>query len=269
MILLMEIILVCLPVESVVDLLSAVGSYKMVPQSLLPVRCSIVDTRYPPLNSCHRQEPRGRHQLQSANSSAMSSNHTGSICSNSYNEATAELDPIVADYDKPPPPPPEYTWSDPSCQGILGLTLKEALDELRTENSTEKGGDCHYCNDGSSNDNDNDAYRSDMAALFSNPAMIQQIQRSLGEALQSPILDAPAALMRGRIDHYNRHNTKWRWAVDDVEFRPRHALTDRNRPKKTQRSLWDLLEDEDTNDSSQSRKRPKLNLEILAYNDLE
>ena len=76
----------------------------------------------------------------------------------------------------------------------------------------------------------------------------------------------PAALLRGRIDYYNRVEGRWEIMVDNAELRPR-ALLDPNRKKRTRErpSLWDVS-------LRQEKRRPTTTLEgklqVLVYDDL-
>jgi hypothetical protein len=106
-------------------------------------------------------------------------------------------------------------------------------------------------------------------------SMVEQIMKSFGEAIaesQRTRADGdsrtggPAALLRGRLDHFNRLNTKWRLIVHDAEIRPRAPL-DKNRRKRERPSLWQISEEKYP--TRQGAPPPaKCTLEILAYNDL-
>uniref|UniRef100_A0A7S1Y2K2 Uncharacterized protein n=1 Tax=Grammatophora oceanica TaxID=210454 RepID=A0A7S1Y2K2_9STRA len=75
---------------------------------------------------------------------------------------------------------------------------------------------------------------------------------------------APAAILRGRMDHYNRVDHRWRIAVEDAELRRRASHTKPSHRRKGRISLWEASEKEHPN-----AKRLKVDgtLHILAYGD--
>jgi hypothetical protein len=123
--------------------------------------------------------------------------------------------------------------------------------------------------------------------------------------VQRPRLLAPAALVRGRLDHYNRNNGKWRIVMDKVTFRSRRMNLERDggRRKRSEKpSLWHVSREQfqppttsvsqpplavanddaaqgkdyttDKRDSDMKKMSPVarprgITLQILAYNDLE
>jgi hypothetical protein len=76
---------------------------------------------------------------------------------------------------------------------------------------------------------------------------------------------APAALLKGRLRHYNRHGDKWLIVVDDAEIRERVPL-DKKRRKRERPSLWDISQESSPNQAPPSTK---CTLQLLAYNDIE
>jgi hypothetical protein len=151
-----------------------------------------------------------------------------------------------------PPPPAEKVSRDCSCFGMLGMALQDALQELQTES-------CEDC---------------PAAALNVTPGVLDRIMQSLGEEVaitqQNPPVDAPAALLRGRLEHYNRLNKKWRLVVKDAELRQRNPL-EGNRRKRERPSLWQVAEEQRQAkpDQDSSGVSKSINLEILAYNDID
>jgi hypothetical protein len=156
-------------------------------------------------------------------------------------------------WDGPPPPPTlDLVEGDPSCQGTVGFCLLDALKELQNEDAEEVEQDCFMTTD-----------------------KVERIMKSFGQAVaQSQTREmlpsdgstqqAPAALLRGRVDHFNRRINKWRIVVENAEFR-RHVPLDRNRRKREMHSLWNVSEEKLPLPATPPSKRCKL--EILAYND--
>ena len=147
-------------------------------------------------------------------------------------------------WNEPPPPPErESVISDLSCQGTLALTLRNALQEFQER---EQSIDIDRI----------------MQAFGEAVAQSQQEQFQLEAADNTITPDvplAPAALLRGRVHHYNRLGTKWRFLVEDVEIHPRKPL-DKHRRKRERHSLWI--------DAQEPVMRiPRL--ELLLYDDME
>lgn len=136
----------------------------------------------------------------------------------------------------PPAPDANLVMNDPSCHGILGLTLQQALQEDEEQEQD-----------------------------FTN-AILKRLGASIAETQnkQTTTSTTTCALLRGRIDHYNRRNSKWRIVVKDATLRKRYPL-DKRRRRKERVSLWQVAAE---------KKMPSdhdVNLdttEILAYNDL-
>ena len=167
-------------------------------------------------------------------------------------------------WDGPPPPPDaELVESDISCVGVLGLTLKSCLEEIQIEDISKPS-----------------PKRMDDEKV---DAILKSLGRAVAESQaeqNSPIRNndgggsnkkravvtaatAPAALLRGRLDYFNRRNSKWRLVARDVEIRKR-GLLDPGRRRREKPSLWL---------TSQERQPAELPLkssmlEILAYDDI-
>jgi hypothetical protein len=159
-------------------------------------------------------------------------------------------------WDGPPPPPdPETVIGDLSCQGTIAITLRDALREFQQE---------------SMKDSPNFQFDIDriMQSFGEAVAQCQQDQYTFEVNAQrnddnnNDVEMAPAALLRGRVNYYNRLESKWRFVVDDVEILPRQPL-DKNRRKRERPSLWTLPQRKDEPPVKIQR------LEILIYNDIE
>jgi hypothetical protein len=152
---------------------------------------------------------------------------------------------------------------DLSCQGSIGLALQQAL----VNQETELGGD-----------DDTDINCSDKHIKLDQPA-ISQILQSFGMAvshtqreqrdLQMGVevastcsFSAPVAVLRGRVDHFNRCGAKWRIMVHDAQIIERKPL-DKYRRKSERPSIWEVMNETQSNPLKIRR------LEILAYNDIE
>jgi hypothetical protein len=81
---------------------------------------------------------------------------------------------------------------------------------------------------------------------------------STGEDSKNP---APAALLSGRLDHYNRVGQNWRIVLDDIKLQSRLPL-DRNRRRSDHHSLW-KVDSVEQNEISIPGKA-----QILAFDDL-
>jgi len=191
--------------------------------------------------------------------------------------------------DGPPPPPLTDAIHDLSCQGIIGITLHQALLNVIKESTgaatIEKDGEDHK------EENQDEEPASSQRALLDQQAVLRIVQ-SFGEAVvqsqhnecaalpaanqhktddselsgNHEMTIAPTALLRGRLDHYNRLNGKWRFVVQGAQILPRKAL-DRNRRKRERPSLWQVASVEASTAAEPAVKIP--HLEILAYNDIE
>lgn len=159
----------------------------------------------------------------------------------------------------PPAPPAELVSNDFSCQGTLGLTLRQAITELVAEDQ----------------DKDLEGVDNESQTKFL-ASMVEDTVKSLGRAIattqqnrleQRRSSSRPAALLRGRIDHYNRQGSKWRILVHDAEIIRRYPL-DRSRRKRELPSLWDVCSDKAALKPDKTESAT-LKVEVLAYNDLE
>jgi hypothetical protein len=130
---------------------------------------------------------------------------------------------------------------------------------------------------------------------YSQELQQQQKQQGTSTAATNASVEPPAALLKGRLEHYNRRNTKWRIVLKDVDFQRRRPL-DKNRRKRERISLWQVGREQqqqqqsgnsnsngngNTGESASTTTMPlptqttnnsttsNYTLEILAYNDLE
>jgi hypothetical protein len=79
----------------------------------------------------------------------------------------------------------------------------------------------------------------------------------------------PKALMRGRVDHFNRVSGKWRIVATNVEIRPRVNLDTTHKKRKRDRSsLWDTSGNAIMEDPSENSIQLKGTVQILAYDDV-
>ena len=152
-------------------------------------------------------------------------------------------------------------------QGILGQCLQEALNDIVAEDEAiekEKSA--------SKSDDENDEECSDNAApkessLCLKKHMADNVMQEFGRAVartkwnstKNPQKEPPAALGRGRLDHYNRFHGKWRIIVRDAHFKRRGTL-DKNRRNRNPPPLWEALPTRATSDT--------MSFQILAYDDL-
>jgi hypothetical protein len=179
-----------------------------------------------------------------------------------------------------PLPPADIIMNDPSCLGILGITLRQALSDLQ-QGSVRRLDDASVDNsvdDACSTADEEKAIHNSRAEDDNEkPAstkltteMVDRVMKSLGEAVvqqqKECFATAPAALLRGRVNHFNRRNSKWRIVVDDGEMRRRRQLDQHRKLRRTERpSLWDVA----TRKNEKDRELPHKigTIELLAYND--
>jgi hypothetical protein len=235
----------------------------------------------------------------------------------------------------PPPPDAQQVAKDLSCQGIIGFTLKEALEEIVAEQELEQeqiidqpnlNSTATATEEDETESNQNDDNASEPEVLAQTPlvrvdqSMVTSILQAFGKSVAhsqqerysqqqkqqqqqqqrqqrqgtaattaTASVESPAALLKGRLKHYNRRNTKWRIVLRDVDFQRRRPL-DKNRRKRERPSLWQVgreqqQQQQDGNgngNTGESASTPTIptqtttnsstsncTLEILAYNDLE
>jgi hypothetical protein len=102
------------------------------------------------------------------------------------------------------------------------------------------------------------------------PGAVDRIMQTFGEAVADTQLEstttksatsAPRALLRGRLDHYNRVGQNWRMVIDNVKLKERFPLRS-DRKKRNKNIIWDGTRE----------KREEIaideKVQILAYNDV-
>lgn len=156
---------------------------------------------------------------------------------------------------RPTPADPKLVACSIAKGGPIGQCLNEALNDLVSESLVEEmeqeGGDSS----------------GETASPSFDKSMAETVLNSFGRAVaESEWKDSPAALLRGRVDHYNKMEQKWRIVVDDAEIRPRVPLNKGDARKKQKLSLWETSERQDKNDQDTSVSLSG-SLQILAYND--
>lgn len=154
-----------------------------------------------------------------------------------------------------PPPADKRLVGQIAQGGPIGQCLHKALDDLVAESFAQQA----------------DEEDTDKNASFDNK-MAQRVMTSFGRAVaesRDDWNDCPAALLRGRVDYYNKMEQKWRIVVEDGEIRPRVSLENGRSRKKQKVSLWDaasVAQGDTQGDQPQSVKLSGA-LQILAFND--
>lgn len=94
-----------------------------------------------------------------------------------------------------------------------------------------------------------DWYGTDTNPSISSSSNSTVLQRNEQQRHTSPAIPPPAALLRGKVRHYNRVGGQWRILAKDVEIRPRVGLEVRGKStwkRADRQSLWDRsLEEEE------------------------
>ena len=215
----------------------------------------------------------------------------------------------------PPPLASLQSIKDPSCMGVLGRTLQRALEQVSDSSMMAAS----QAQDAQHEDNDDDTShastnKNDGNGITTIPVYIsrEDVSRIIGrlgltmaelqrqrcslttgpyQASSSSVPNdhdhddeeedrAVAALLRGRIQYYQRLHGKWRIVLDEVEYKSRKTLDPQRRRRGPKRSLWDMCQDStDTNtnddtgvnrsDQGSEKQQKGMKLEVLAYNDIE
>jgi hypothetical protein len=171
-------------------------------------------------------------------------------------------------------------------QGIIGHCLREALQDCLDDTDA-----AHQKNDEHPQEDDVSALSGGSKAASSipqprkksrnmmklQPRMVDSVIKRFGQAVaetnwrnslssswgkngERKRNEPPAALLKGRIDHYNRLGGKWRIVVEGGQLKRRVRLA-RDRSKKVRPPLWDAMADQETVALPTS-------LQLLAYDDL-
>lgn len=194
----------------------------------------------------------------------------------------------------PRPPSPSMTVNDTSCQGVLGVTLRNALMELKNGEFEERAKACEgkKCQAVHSDDEDgntvshgdesdvnsltmelNDEVISDAMMAFGqviaqSNAEQHQALTSFDTAPQNTI--PPPVLLRGKVKSYNRAGSKWKILLKDTKIRLRKPLPrHRSKQRRHLKTLWWHSENNPSVSVADTEKDEIFfpELEILAYND--
>jgi hypothetical protein len=184
----------------------------------------------------------------------------------------------------PPLPKPYPVVHDLSCQGPMAFALRDALQEVAHEEEQQQQRPVILVSQVESD------------RILTQPAM-DRILQSVGDAIlesqqqsraaehqanTTTTLDrknnsksdatsfiAPAILLRGRVKHWNRLASKWRFAVENVELKERQPLA-RNRLRRSRPSLWSTVPKDKKEEEEEELVVVRCpEMEILAYNDIE
>jgi hypothetical protein len=147
-----------------------------------------------------------------------------------------------------------------ACVGPIGLCLSEALGDLVSECVVEQ------IQQESKEESDSEEKTESERVPFDS-TMADRVMHSFGQAVaKSEWETPPAALLRGRVEHYNGLEGRWRIVVKDAEIRRRVPLAQTNPRKKKRVKLWDAS---DLRQGEQQSVTPFVgSLQILAYDDL-
>jgi hypothetical protein len=243
-----------------------------------------------------------------ANANTGIDDNLGGVDDTNEEENENELDATIWDGGPPVPPDPDMVINDISCQGTVAMALHEALDELQQQHTLKSlqekynfrfdsqkvmcafgesiAQQQHYQYDAQLDDamkqqplqqaqpqQQQKKQRNDPTATLTRNIKNSH-HRSTNTSEDTESIVAPAAMLRGRMDHYNRYGTKWRIVVDDVEIRPRRPI-DAQQLRKMKRdrtmSLWSIVSPPHPPNTTEENMVPiKIpRLEILVYNDIE
>ena len=154
--------------------------------------------------------------------------------------------PTVEELKKRPAPADPDEVASLARKSLLGQSLQDALNEMIQE-------------DAATSHNEDEPPQKKKRLLLQQH-MAKNVLEEFGQTVAHTNWEAaPAALVRGRLDHYNRMNGKWRIVVRDAQWKRRETL-DKNRRKTNPPPLWDATKARGTRDS--------ISLRILAFDDL-
>lgn len=173
---------------------------------------------------------------------------------------------------EPPAPADPEEVASIARQGIIGQCLYGALNDIVAEDAAKEESEKQEAVAQSLDDKDEEEDSVDPATkepqLYLKKHMADNVIKEFGHAVAStkwtstkknPQKEPPAALIRGRLDHYNRFHGKWRIIVRDAQFKRRGTL-DKDRKSRNPRPLWDALPGRGTTDT--------VSFQMLAYDDL-
>ena len=143
-------------------------------------------------------------------------------------------------HNDPPPPPDPQASSRIALKGLIGQALEQALEDVQQELHTATTADDHH--------------------VQITATTLQCVHECYGTSVASTNWQlAPRAVMKGRLDHYNRFQGQWRIVVDDqAEVAPRPQTNNKRKRGEHHKSLF-----EGTDTVKLDEK-----LQILVYNDL-
>lgn len=159
-----------------------------------------------------------------------------------------------------PPPADANLVAQLARVGPIGLCLSDALDDLVSECLVEQI-------QGEAGEKSDSEKKTESVKIPFDSTMGDRVMHSFGQAVSKSQWEAPpAALLRGRVEHYNSLEGKWRIVVNNAEIRERVQLPQTNPRKKKRTALWDASE------LRQGEQQPATaltgSLQILAYDDL-
>jgi hypothetical protein len=145
--------------------------------------------------------------------------------------------------------------------GPIGQSLHESLQDMIQESLVRELQELNNCDDG----------QEENATDNVDHILADAVLASFGTAVSdtnwhSEPSAPPAALLKGRLEYYNRFDGNWDIMVTEAELRPR-VMLDPNRKKRPRErpSLWEVSLREE-------RGRPTTaldgNVQILVYDDL-
>lgn len=217
---------------------------------------------------------------------------------------------LIWDGGPPIPPDPDVVIHDVSCQGTVAMALQEALKELQQHETTKSWQEKYQFQLDSQEimrafgesivQQQYFQYEAQCDDAVQQQQLLQQQRLRLRQPQKmnnkyatkyrgtttssgdTESIVAPAAMLRGRMNHYNRYGTKWRMVVDDVEIRPRRPVEGqllRRMKRDRTMSLWSIMAPPqlpNVNSSTNANASDELfqpikipRLEILIYNDIE
>ena len=148
-------------------------------------------------------------------------------------------------WEGPPANERESMSTDPSNQGILGSTLRQALDELVQMDE----------------DTEDDALRLDETSSAA-------IRAALGRAMENDTVmreQGPKMLVRARVETYQKLGGKWRVELQNAQWRRRYPLA-QNRRKSEKPSLWQISQEQTPAEQDATLWKDD-SLLLLAFND--
>jgi hypothetical protein len=142
-----------------------------------------------------------------------------------------------------------------SCQGVaIGQCLNDALRSLESS-------------EGGRHERQPPSKRQKISI---DSEAVDRIMQTFGEAVADTQLEsnctkstpsAPRALLKGRLDHYNRVGKNWRILIDHVKLKERAPISHEKKKRGDKRSLWQV------GGVGREEIAIEQKVQILAYND--